>query len=193
MKKYLHDTNRKYYFENICHEWFINYLYCWIYSSYILHKKLNKILLEPDWSFVSFWNLKSQFFIGSHSFSFVVPAPVIRYHLLSFVITRCHSLSLNLSLVAITCYSLSITVTRCNSLSLVAPLVDIYWTTHCHSLSLDVPLVSLFINDRFETWHTSFPWFYLFCLFFFIPQQTLKILFMFHLVKLFASKFRQWV
>ena len=144
MKKYLHDTNRKYYFENICHEWFTNYLYCWIYSSYILHKKLNKILLEPDWSFVSFWNLKSQFFIGSHSFSFVVPAPVIRYHLLSFVITRYHSLSLvvirchstyhSLPLLVIRCQSLPLVVIHCLSLHHSLTFIESLIVTHCHSM-----------------------------------------------------------
>ena len=98
-------------------------------SSYVLHKKLNKILQEPDWSFVSFLNLKSLYFICSHSFSFVVPLPVICCHSLSFVITpchslslvvfRCHSLSLNLSLVVIRCHSLyhslSFVVTRCTT------------------------------------------------------------------------------
>ena len=33
---------------------FINYLYCWIYSSYILHKKLNKIFQEPVGPILSF-------------------------------------------------------------------------------------------------------------------------------------------
>ena len=68
---------------------FINYLYCWIYSSYILHKKLNKILQEPDWSFVSF-----SFITLLHLLSFVLSLAVIRCHSLAFFITRCHSLSL---------------------------------------------------------------------------------------------------
>ena len=111
VKKYLHDTDTKYYIENVCHQFLdlqIN-LYRWIHSSYILYEKFNKILQEPDWSFVTFWNLKSLCFTCSHSFSFVVPLPVIRCHSLSFVITRCHSLSH--------------VVTRCYSLSLVVPLV----------------------------------------------------------------------
>ena len=33
---------------------FINHLHCWIYSSYTLYKKWNKILQETDWPFVSF-------------------------------------------------------------------------------------------------------------------------------------------
>ena len=41
-------------FENTCHQWFINYLHCWIYSSYILHKKLNKVLQGPVWPFFHF-------------------------------------------------------------------------------------------------------------------------------------------
>ena len=101
---------------------------CWICSSYILHKKLNKILQEPDWPFVSFWNLKSLYFI--YSLSFVVPLPVIRCHSLSLVITRCHSPSL----VVFRCHSLpldlSLVVIRCHSLSFVVPLVAFV----CYSL-----------------------------------------------------------
>ena len=114
-----------------CMSWicrFVNYLYCWIYSTYILHKKLNKILQESDWLFVLFCHLKSLYFICSHSFSFVVQLPVIRYHSLLSVITRCHSLSLDLSFV----------VTRCHSLSLDLSFV----VTHCRYLSLFVPLVA---------------------------------------------------
>ena len=109
--------------------WFINYLYCWIYSSYVLHKKSNKILQEPDWPFVSFWNLKSPYFICFHSFSFVVPLPhslsliVICYNLLSVVVFYCHSLSLDLLLV----------VTRWPSLSFVLPLVVILCHLMYHS------------------------------------------------------------
>ena len=122
-----------------CMSWicrFVNYLYCWIYSTYILHKKLNKILQESDWLFVLFWHLKSLYFICSHSFSFVVQLPAIRYHSLLFVITRCHSLSLDLSFVVTRCHSLSLIVVSCHSLY--------------HSLPLDVPLVCLFINNPIE-------------------------------------------
>ena len=95
--------------------WFINYLYCWIYSSYVLHKKSNKILQEPDWPFVSFWNLKSPYFICFHSFSFVVPLPLIRCHSLLFVII-CY---LSLSLVGLRYHSfyhsLSFVVTWCTT------------------------------------------------------------------------------
>ena len=63
-------------------------------SSYILHKKLNKIIQEPDWLFVSFWNIKSRYFSYPHLFSFVLSLAVIRCHSLSFFGTRCHSLSL---------------------------------------------------------------------------------------------------
>ena len=54
---------------------FINYLYCGIYSSYILHNELNKILQEPDWPFVSFSNLKSFCFTCSHSLSLIAICP----------------------------------------------------------------------------------------------------------------------
>ena len=45
----------------------------------------------------------------------------------------------------------------------------------------------------FETWHTLWHNFIFFLLFYLIPQQILKFLFIFHFVKLIASKFRQWV
>ena len=81
-----------------------------------MHRKLNKILQE-DFS----RNLKSLYFICSHSFLFVVPLAVIRCHSMSFFATRCHSLSL-LSLFVI----------------------------HCDLLSLDVPLICLLINNHFK-------------------------------------------
>ena len=58
-------------------------------SSYILHRKLNKIIQEPDWPFVSF--LLTLVLI--HSF----------YHSLSFAVTDCHLL-----LLVVTCWT-----TRC--------------------------------------------------------------------------------
>ena len=129
-----------------------------------MHKKFNKILQEPDWSFVSFRNLKSLYFICSNSFSFVIAFPVIGCHSLSFVITRCYSLSL----VVFCCHplpiDLSLAVILCNcchSLSLAVPLVVIRCTARCHSLSLvvicchslhhslslDIPLLCFIIND----------------------------------------------
>ena len=75
---------------------FINILYCWIYCNYTLHKKLNKSLQEPEWPFVSFWNIKSLFITCSHLFSFLnhlLSLAVILCHSLPFVVTRCHSLS----------------------------------------------------------------------------------------------------
>ena len=66
---------------------------------------------------------------------------VTRYHLLSFVVTRCHLLYHSLSLVFTRCttryHSLSLVVTRfhslCHSLSFVV--------TRCHLLSFVVPVV----------------------------------------------------
>ena len=69
-------------------------------------KKLNKIYHEPDWPFVSFWNLKSLSFtcpyLLYHSLLFAVTCCITRffvtrctarchslYHSLSFVVTRC--------------------------------------------------------------------------------------------------------
>ena len=126
--------------------WFINYLYFWIYSSYTLHKKLEKILQEPDWPLVSFWNLKWLYFICSNSFLFVVPLPVIRCYSLSYVITRClrcHSLPLDLSLVAI----------RCHSLSFVVPLVVTRCTTRVSFYKQStVPIRKIFSTSLKRTW-----------------------------------------
>ena len=133
---------------------FISNLYCQIYSSYTLHKKLSKNLLQPDWPFVLFWNLKSLSFTCCYSFSFfellvVIPCQLVTHcitgcHSLSFVVTLCHSLSL----VVICCHSLSFLVSRCHSLynsllfvvtcshslSLVVPFVVTRCTTRCHSM-----------------------------------------------------------
>ena len=130
-------------------------------SSYILHRKLNKIIQEADWpsrlAFCFFWNIKSLYFTYSHSYSFVLWLAVIHCQSLSFFLTRCHSLSF-----VVTCYT-----TRCHSLyhslSFVVPLDATRCTTPCHSfyhslsfvitrfhsMSLDVPLVYLFTNDRY--------------------------------------------
>ena len=98
-------------------------------SSYILHRKLNKIIQEADWpsrlAFCFFWNIKSLYFTYSHSYSFVLSLPVIRCYSLWFF-----------------CYSLSFVVFRFHllyhSLSLVVSLVVIHCTTCCHSVSLVV-------------------------------------------------------
>ena len=102
-------------------------------SSYILHRKLNKIIQEADWPsrlvFCFFWNIKSLYFTYSHSHSFVLSIAVIPCHSLSFFVTRYHSLSL--------------VVTCCQSLSLVVPLV----VTRCHSLYHSLT----FVVTRFTT------------------------------------------
>ena len=53
-------------------------------SSYILQRKLNKIIQEPDWpsrlSFCFFWNIKSLYFTYSYSYSFDLSLPVIHCH-----------------------------------------------------------------------------------------------------------------
>ena len=126
-------------------------------SSYILHRKLNKIIQEGHspsrLAFCFFWNIKSLYFTYSHSYSFVLSLATIHCHSLSFFVTRCHSLSLAVPLVVtrwITrCHSLyhsmSLVVTRCHSLYHLLSFV----VTRCHSMSLDVPLVCLFINDHY--------------------------------------------
>ena len=114
-------------------------------SSYILCRKLNKIIQEPDWPFVSFetWNYSILLtLIRIHLF----------YHSLPFTVTRCHLLSFVVPLIFTRC------TTRSHLLSFVVPLIVIrchslyhsllFVVTRCHSLSLDVPLVCLFINDR---------------------------------------------
>ena len=132
-------------------------------SSYILHRKLNKIIQEPDCP-------------CRLDFSFFLKHKITLFYFLSYAftrfITRCHSLSL----IVIFCYSLLFVVTRSHSLSLVLPLV-VPFVTRCHSLynslsfvvpldvirchllpfvvsrwdsmSLDVPLVRLFISDHY--------------------------------------------
>ena len=66
-------------------------------SSYILHRKLDKIVQEVDWpsrlAFCFFWNIKSLYFTYSHSYSFVLSLAAICCHSLSYSVTRCHSLS----------------------------------------------------------------------------------------------------
>ena len=114
-------------------------------SGYILHRKLNKIIQEPHWPFVSFETIKSLYFTYSHSYSFVLSLTVIGCHSLSFFVTRCHSLSM-LSFVVTYC------TTRYHSLYHSLPRVVIKCTTRCHSLSFVVTrytLLCLFINDQF--------------------------------------------
>ena len=115
-------------------------------SSYILHRKLNKIIQEADWpsrlAFCLIWNIKSLYFTYSHSYSFVLSLAVIRCYSLSFFITRCHLLSFVVTCCNTSCHSLyhsysfavPLDVIHCHSLSFVVPLVVI----RCHSLSFDV-------------------------------------------------------
>ena len=99
---------------------FISYLYYWTYNIYTLNKKFNKIVQEPDWLFVSFWNLKSLLLltlICFHSFYHSLSFAVIHCHFLLLIVIRCHSLSLIVPLVvtrcSIRCHSLSFVVTHC--------------------------------------------------------------------------------
>ena len=93
-------------------------------SSYILHRKLNKIIQEADWpsrlAFCFFWNIKSLYFTYSHSYSFVLSLAVMSFavthcHFLLLVVIRCHSLSLAVPNVVTRCHSLSFDVTRCTT------------------------------------------------------------------------------
>ena len=87
---------------------FINDLYYWIYSSYILRKKLNKVLLETE--------------------CFILKLKITLFYFPSFFFIRsttlCHSLSLIVSVVSL-CHSLSLVVTSWHSLSGVVPVVVI--------------------------------------------------------------------
>ena len=115
-------------------------------SSYILQRKLNKIIQEADWAstlaFCFFWNIKSLYFTYSHSHSFVLSLAVIRCYSLSFFVTRCHLLSFVVTCCTTRCHSLyhslslviPLDVIRCYSLTFVVPRVVI----RCHSLSFDV-------------------------------------------------------
>ena len=130
MKKYLHDTGTKHYIEDIYHQ-FPDLKIIYIAEYRVLHKKLNKVLQEPNWPFVSFCNLKSLFYL----LLFVLICCTTPYHKLSLIVICCHSLLLDLSLVAIHCHSLY------HSLPFVVSLVVIRCTTRCHSLLLVVPPV----------------------------------------------------
>ena len=122
MKKYMKKTKISYWKYMSSFSRFISYLYYWTYNIYTLNKKFNKIVQEPDWLFVSFWNLKSLLLltlIRFHSFYHSLSFIVIFYYSLSFVVTHCHSLYHWLSLVV------AFVVTRCLSLSLIVSLVVI--------------------------------------------------------------------
>ena len=74
-------------------------------SSYVLLKKLNNIVQEPDCPSVSFWDIKLLYFTYSHSYSIVLSLAVNHCHSMSFFVTRCHSLSLAVPLVVTCCTS----------------------------------------------------------------------------------------
>ena len=80
-------------------------------SSYILFKKLNKIVQKPDCLSVSFWNIKllsfvlNNFITRCHSLSF----SVIFFYSLPFVVNRCTTRCQSL------CHSLSLVVTCCTT------------------------------------------------------------------------------
>ena len=86
-------------------------------SSYILHRKLNKITQEADWpsrlAFCFFWNIKSLYFTYYHSYPFLLSLAVIFCYSLSFF---CYSLSFVVIGCLLLYRSLSLVVTRCHSL-----------------------------------------------------------------------------
>ena len=127
---------------------------------------MNKILQEPNWPFVSFWNKIFLFCLLSfafihfitrcHSpspnviFCFSLPFLVTHCRLLSLAVTRCHSLSLLVPLAvsrcSIRCQFLSLVVIRCLSLSFVVTRC----TTLYHSFSLNVRLDCLLTNNHWS-------------------------------------------
>ena len=135
-------------------------------SSYILHRKLNKIIQEADWPsrlvFCFFWNIKSLYFTYSHLYSFALSLAVIRCHSLSFLVTHCHSLSLAVPLVATRC------ITCCHSF--VVPLDVI----PCYSLSFVVPRVVIRCHS-IHTWYTRLSFFKRSLIYNFLLSTSLKI------------------
>ena len=103
---------------------FISYLYCWIYSSYKLHKNWIKVFKNQTGLLFNL-KLKVTLFYVLSFFSFVLSLTVILCHSLSFFVTRCHSFSL----AVIRCHLLY------HSLSLFVPLVVICCHLLYHSLS----------------------------------------------------------
>ena len=148
---------------------FINYLYCWMCSSYILHKKFNKLVQEPDWPFVSSWNLKSLSILFSlicfYSFYHSLSFPVTHCDSLSLVVVRCHALSL----AAIRCHwlyhslsfavyhSLSFAVIRCHSLYQTLSTVVTRCATRLSFYKRSPKTWNLryFIEKNHEIWHVS--------------------------------------
>ena len=93
-------------------------------SDYIMHRKLNKIIQEADWTsilaFSFFWNIKSLYFTDSHSYSYVLSLAVIRCYSLPFFVVRCNLLPFYVNCCTTRCHtlyhSMSFVVTRCQSL-----------------------------------------------------------------------------
>ena len=135
-------------------------------SSYILHRKLNKIIQEADWpsrlAFCFFWNIKSLYFTYSHSYSFVWSLTVIRSYSLLFFVTRCHLLPFIVTCCKTGCHSLY------HSLSFVVPLDVI----HCHSLSFNVTRCS----TRLYFYKQSLFYIFLLSTSFIVKTKTKKIL-----------------
>ena len=110
-------------------------------SSYILHRKLNRIIQEADWpsrlAFCLIWNINHSILltlIRIHSFYDSLSFTVSHCHFFLLVVIPCHSLSLATPLAVTGC------IIRCHllyhSMPLVVPLLVIRFTTRCHLLSL---------------------------------------------------------
>ena len=117
---------------------FINYLCCWICSSYIFHKKLNKILQEPDWPV-------AEYVVVIYSIENWIKFFRNQIGLLFHFETYNHAILR--ALIVICCHSVPFAVTRCDSLSFVVT----HCTTRCHSLSFIVLLVVICCHSLYQS------------------------------------------
>ena len=129
--------------------WFINYLCCWTFCTYILHKKIKQnssgtrlvVFFILKLKITLFYMLSFAFIcctIPCHSLSPIV----ICYHSLSFVVTHCCLLSL--------------VVIRCHSIYHSVSFVTTSCTIRYHSLSLVLPLIVTRCTTRLSFYKRSF-------------------------------------
>ena len=86
---------------------FINYLYCWIYCSYILHKTKNCSGTKLTFCFILKLKITVLFaLIRFRSLYHSLTFAVAHCHLSSHVVIRCHSFSLVLALAVTCCHSM---------------------------------------------------------------------------------------
>ena len=111
---------------------FINYLYCWICSKYILHKELTR-----------------------SAFYFILKLKITLFCLLSFFVTRYTHLLFSYSLQSIVVLICCSRCTRCTqslySFAHLLSFVVTRCTTRCRSLSFVLPLLLSFVVVCFTT------------------------------------------